>query len=248
MKNLMKYEFRKTAAIKLILLGAAALAEIVFLIGLYGNNDRMLSGSVLVLTMLALGGIMCIGLASVVILHRDMNTKQSYMLFMTPNSCYRILGAKYLENGLSILLSGAFFFALGALDITLVFAKMGQLESLWNGIREFLTRLDSRITLDMPTMMTFAAYILCSWISTVACAYLGVVISTALLNGRRFNGFISFLIILALFWLTGWIGIKVTDPIRDIRTVFLVQSAVALALSVLMYFLTARIMETKLSV
>ena len=41
MKNLMKYELRKTLAIKLMILGATALAEIVFLIGLWADRNRM---------------------------------------------------------------------------------------------------------------------------------------------------------------------------------------------------------------
>ena len=65
----------------------------------------MTGTGIVLLTMLAMGGIMVIGLASVVTLHRDVSTKQSYMLFMTPNSSYSILGAKMLENGLSILLA-----------------------------------------------------------------------------------------------------------------------------------------------
>ena len=111
MIKLMKYELRKTMTIKLMILGATALAEIVFLIGLFANKNRMAAIGVGLLAMLAFGGVMIIGVASVVILHRDMNTKQSYMLFMTPNSSYRILGAKVLENGISILVAGAFFFA-----------------------------------------------------------------------------------------------------------------------------------------
>ena len=248
MRTLMKYEFRKTWAFKVLLLGAAVVAEIVFLIGLYGGLDRVLGVSVLLLTMLAICGVMAIGLSSVVQLYRDMNTKQSYMLFMTPNSSYKILGAKVLENGISILLAGAFFFALGALDITLLFAHEGQLEELWNAIRQFLSQIDSRITLDFSTMLTFVLSILASWISTVTCAYLGVVISTALLNGKRGNGIISFLIIMALLWLSGFIELRATESIENVRTVFVAQSCIALVLSAVMYVLTAKIMETKLSV
>ena len=191
---------------------------------------------------------MVIGLESVITLHRDMNTKQSYMLFMTPNSCYRILGAKVLENGLSILMTGAFYFALGALDITLLFAHEGQLAELWKTVTEFLSRVDERITLDLSTMVTLTANMLGTWISTIMAAYLGDVISTALLNGKRFNGAVSFAAFIAIVWLIGWVQVKATAGIAAIKTVFLVDTAVALAFAVVMYFLTARIMERKLSV
>ena len=80
MIKLMKYEFRKTLFVKLIVLAAAALAEIAFLIGVLSDRERMTGTGIVLLTMLALGGIMVIGLASVVTLHRDVSTKQSIVL------------------------------------------------------------------------------------------------------------------------------------------------------------------------
>ncbi len=57
MIKLMKYEFRKTLFVKLIVLAAAALAEIAFLIGVLGDRERMTGTGIVLLTMLALGGI-----------------------------------------------------------------------------------------------------------------------------------------------------------------------------------------------
>lgn len=248
MIRLMKYEFRKTLVLKLIVMGVTAVAEIVFLAGLWGDlNDALIIGTVL-LTLLAFGGVMAIGLGSVVILHRDMNTRQSYMLFMTPNSCYKILGAKVLENGISILMAGAFYFALGALDITLLFAHEGRLADLWKMITDFLTQIDSRITLDTTVMLALTARLLTGWISMIVAAYLGDVISTALLNGKRYNGLVSFIAFVAINWLVNWIQIKATATLNPVTTVFLVASLIALVLSAGMYFVTARIMDRKLSV
>ena len=168
MKNLMKYELRKTLGIKLIILGATVLAELVFLIGLWADKDRMMWIGVALLVMLAFGGVMIIGVASVVILHRDMNTKQSYMLFMTPNSSYKILGAKLLENGISILLAGAFFCALAAMDITLLFAHEGKLAELWNWFRDILQSFDGRITMNTSTLLALTFNLLTTWICSIS--------------------------------------------------------------------------------
>ena len=248
MIKLMKYELRKTLFVKLIVLAATALAEIVFLIGVLGDRERMTGTGIVLLTMLAMGGIMVIGLASVVTLHRDVSTKQSYMLFMTPNSSYSILGAKMLENGLSILLTGACFFALGALDITLLFAHEKRLDALWNTIRQFLEQFNEQITLDLPTMLSLAANMICSWISTVTAMYLGVVIANALLKGKRFSGFVSFLVIIALLWLIGYVQVETLDASVSFRTAYWADTGIALGFSVIMYILAAQIMERKLSV
>ena len=251
MLKLMKYEFRKTWITKLILLGVTAVAEIAFLIGLYVERETTLGLSVMLLVFLALGGIAMIGLYSVMTLHRDMNTKQSYMLFMTPNSSYSILGAKVLECGLSILIGGAFYFALGTLDITLLFAKSGELNRLWSAIQDFLSHLtfaNHQLLIDMKGMAAFVFCLLAGWIVTVITAYFAVVISAALLNGKRFNGLLSFVVFLTLSWFIGWVAQTATASIPSINVLLLVDGAISLAFTAVMYVITAIVMERKLSV
>ena len=251
MFKLMKYEFRKTWITKLILLGVAAALEALFLFGLYADKEDTLMFSIVLLMILSIGGVLVIGLESVITLHRDMNTKQSYMLFMTPNSCYRILGAKVVECGFSILIAGAFFFALGTLDITLVFAKNGELNQLWDMIQELIHRFSvngMELTLDIGTMASAAFELLTAWIGTVTTAYLAVVISAALLNGKRFNGLLSFALFLLLSWFTSWVGSEVISGIKVIQTSLLVYGCIDLAFAAVMYVVTAQIMERKLSV
>ena len=111
MIKLMKYELRKTLSVKLILLAVTAVAELVYLIGLWQDSESMIATGIGLLLLLAFSGVMIVGIGTLLVLHRDINTKQSCMLFMTPHSSYAILGAKLLENAVSILLAGVFFFA-----------------------------------------------------------------------------------------------------------------------------------------
>lgn len=248
MRMLMKYELKKTLFTKLVLLGFTAAAQIMFLIGLYAaRNTKLLPISVGLLCILAFGGVMVIGLQSVLTLHRDMNTKQSYMLFMTPNSCFKILGAKMLENGLSILLAGAFYFALGALDITLLFAQEGQLQQLWDLFRDLINSFNESVRMDAPGLACFFFSMLTGWISTVTAAFLADVISSALLNGKKFNGIVTFGLFLAIVLLSGWVEGKII-PTSPVNRYFLLTGAASLAFSGLMYAATAEIMEKKLSV
>ncbi len=250
MFKLMKYEFRKTQATKLILLAIIAIAEIAFLIGLYGNYDMTAGLSIVALVFLSFLGVFVVGLESITILHRDMNTRQSYMLFMTPNSSYKILGAKVLECGLSILLAGAFVFALGALDITLAVAREQGLNSLWEMIRSFLSHITingRQLEINVPILAATLLNILTSWIMTIVSAYLAVVISAALLNGKKFNGLISFVLFLLLNWGTAKLLGLIPTTMSSVATL-LVYVVVELILSAIMYVVTAEIMERKLSV
>ena len=250
MGKLLKYELRKTWMIKLIALGLTAVAEIVFLLGLGMKNEKMLAISTVCLVMLTFGSIMVIGLYSLIVLHRDLNTKQSYMLFMTPNSSYKILGAKVLENGLSMLLAGAAFFALGMLDVTALFAQQGMLKNLWEMITKFLESLDKRLTLDWQTMGGFLAMMLSSWFGFVVLTYLADVISAALLSGKKMSGVVTFLLIIALEILTNWGIQSAMDGMKDASTaaLFLSGAGIHLAFAIVMYVLTAWIMDKKLSV
>ena len=133
MGKLLKYELKKTWALKLIILGITAVAELTYLMILFmdGENSRGFGVTCMLLFFIALGGTILIGVQSVLTLHRDMNTKQGYMLYMTPRNSFQILGAKLLENGLSLALAGGFFFLLGLLDVSLLFSRLGSLEDLW---------------------------------------------------------------------------------------------------------------------
>lgn len=250
MGKLLKYELRKTWVLKLIVLGMTAVAEIVFLAGLWAKQEQTLGIGILLLSLLGLGSIMAIGLYSLVVLHRDMNTKQSYMLFMTPNSTYRILGAKVLENGLSTLLAGAVFFALGMLDITLLFAREGRLKELWDTIMQVLHTLDERLVLNVPSLGSFFLLGLCGWFAFVTLTYLADVISSALLNGKKGNGVVTFLLIIALNVLMNWAVQSLMDAMSPAPTVsiFLAGAGIQLVFAVAMYVLTAWIMDRYLSV
>ena len=251
MLKLMKYEFRKTRLTKLIILVITAVAEVLFLGGLYTDRYTLVGFSIFALMMLAFLGVFVIGLESIVALHRDMNTKQSYMLFMTPHSCYSILGAKTLECCLSILLTGVCFFALGALDVSLLFAREGKLVDLWDFIHELLANITINghsLEIDPGTLAALVFVLLAAWILTIITAFLAVTISAALLNGRRFSGVISFVLFLALSLGCSLLTNLVTRPIPGNITVMMVHGLIDLVFAAIMYFVTAKIMEDKLSV
>ena len=253
MNMLLKYEMKKTLAMKLIILGITAVVELFFLGGVLfwspaGSADEVIGISVLLLVFLAFGGVMLIGIQSVLVLHRDMNTKQGYMLYMTPRNSYQILGAKTLENGLSLVLAGAFFFLLGLLDITLLLSRVGQLETLWNYAKDFLRVLNSEITLSWQGVLCLVVAFLSSWLATVSVAYLADIVSAALLNGKRFNGLVSFIFFILLSILLSWLQNVLGGGVTGINNVLLVRAGIALVFSALMYVASATIMERYLSV
>ncbi|MCR4621662.1 MAG: hypothetical protein K5663_06225 [Clostridiales bacterium] len=268
MKNLFKYEFRKTLFTKFVILGITLLAQLVYLFGIWQDKDGTVATGCVLLFLAAVGGIMFIGLQSVLTLHRDMNTKQSYMLFMTPNSCYKILGAKALENLLSMLIGGAFFFGLGVLDISVLLRHYNQIDSIMDAMRDILKMFGIGFNLDAGYMASVCFGLLSSWFAAITAAFLADVISSSLLNGKKFNLLISFIIFVALSYLmskvsgavAGDVTYKTTQMVQvmgvsgeaevsDVAPWYFVKSGlVSLAFAGLFYVATAELMQRKLSV
>ena len=249
MSALLRYEIRKTWSTKLILLGICAVLELGFLISLLLSNESSITICALLLFMLSFGGVLFIGFQSVTNLHRDMNTRQGYMLFMTPNNAYRILGAKVLENGLSILIAGAFFALLGFIDINLLFVHYGQLNQLWDTISAFLSRLFPQLALNMDLALSLFFSFLCNWLATVTSAFLADVVASALLRGKKFGGLLAFLLFVLLEAILFWLETRLHSPIDLPRSASLLAvSGVDILFSILLYWLTALIMDRYLSV
>ena len=246
MLRLLKYELRKTQFSKLVLLGITLVAQAVFLTGLWGKKEDTLAIGAFLLFAIAIVGIALMGILSVVTLHRDMNTKQGYMLFMTPNSCYRILGAKVIECALSLLLAGAFFFGLGYLDFSLILGE-GTNKQIWDMFNQMVRTINQHIVLDAPHISALIFEIIATWLCTITTAYLADVISSSLLNGKKGGLLITFLIFLLLNYGISKL-LQLVPSTIGVIPVLLWQGVIALVLAGIMYVITARLMEKYLSV
>ena len=241
----MKYELRKTWFSKLVLLVMTAVAEAVFLIGLLRKSDNNMGAGIVMLVLIASFGILYIGIDSLLVLHRDLNTKQGYMLFMTPNSSYKILGAKVLENGISIFLSGAFYIGLAALDIRLVLNLRDGAKNVVQIVQELMQSLQIPVDLSFKAVCIYILSILASWLAAVVIAAFAIIISSALLTGTRWNLLVSFLIFLGLNFLCSRVAGLV--PMMQIELYYLVTSLIHLGFALAAYIGACIIMDEKLS-
>lgn len=246
MLKLMKYEFRKTAFSKLILLSITFLFEIVYLLGIFLKKDSFISTGITFLTLCAIMGILYIGLESVTILHRDLNTKQSYMLFLTPKSSYQILGAKILENGISILLTGVFFTALAAIDIAVAYFWVDELKEIWDLVQNVLY-VNLKLTVEPDVIVFFFFTALSGWITYIVNADLAVILSASVLAGKKASGLVSFVIFILLSTLVG-MGLDRLPSLNSPELTSALYIGASLVISALLYLAGGWIMEKKLSV
>ena len=240
MLRLLKYEFRKTLFPKMVLLALLVIFEGIFLYGYWTGNDSTTTLGLSLFLFTFLCGLLAIGIISLVTLHKDMNTRQGYMLFMTPNSTYRILGAKVAESGLSMLGIGAVGLGISLLNFSLIKQEL-------EFITSFLKNFGIGLTPTFPHLAALLVYIICSILCSVTTAYLADVICSSLLNGQKGSMVITFVLFALLnFGIQKIMGLVPAS--LDIVVMFLLQGAIALALAVVMYIITARLMDRYLSV
>ena len=239
MLKLMKYELRKTAFSKLVLLVITAVAEIAFLIGVFWKKDNILAMGIIFLVMCTIFGVIYIGIESVNVLHRDLNTKQSYMLFLTPKSSYQILGAKILENGISIIMAGAFFAALAALYI-------GGLKEMINLVSSFM-EVNWSVTFTPAEAAFYFFGLLASWIVFIVNADLSVILSASVLAGKKGSGIAGFLIFLVISSIIGKL-LDLIPVLKSMELTFVLYIAASFAIAAVLYVISGWIMEKKLSV
>ena len=79
MGKLIKYEIRKQRASRMVIFVALAAALIMFWGGLLFENDMMMAISIMAMTFGAFLVLFYTGIESILVLNRDLRTKQSYM-------------------------------------------------------------------------------------------------------------------------------------------------------------------------
>ncbi|MCD7736079.1 MAG: hypothetical protein LUI07_03795 [Lachnospiraceae bacterium] len=247
MLKLMKYEFRKTMFSKMILLAITAVFEALFLAGIFLDWENGIVFGVMGLVLCTFIGIFYIGLESLLVFHRDLNTKQSYMLFLTPRNSYQILGAKVLENGISLFLAGCFFIVLAAADYTVAVVRLGGFKELLDMVEAFLTMIQIEVDITVVDSVVAVLEVLALWLMTIVTGALAIVLSATVLAGKRFSGLVSFLIFMLITWGCNTL-INHIPELSTMTFTYLVQALAALLLTVVMYVVSGWVMERKLSV
>ena len=246
MGKLLKYELRKSLFSKGIIVALTLVLELAFLIGCAIRSEETFTITASLLFVLGVTSITLMGILSVIMLHQDMNTKQGYMLLMTPNSCFKILGAKVLECGISLMLAGAFFFILGLIDVNLLLSMYNR--SIIDLFLSLMQSINEDLTFTVQNAAALLFSLISGWLRIITCAYLADVISSSLLKGKKANLVVSFILFVLINILLNRIVSLIPGSNFTQINLFLVQGVFSLFFSIVMYIITAVLMENHLSV
>lgn len=210
MLTIMKYEIIRQRLSKYLMLGLLGALEVFFLIFLWLDKSEALGYTIIGLTFLAIFSFMYVSLESIINYNQDLSRKSGYMLFMTPNSVYEILGAKIL-NSICTIVATAFLFGITAFaDIMLIAVRYDDLKAFWDQIQSFLKEF---VQLDISAGAIISAIVLAVifWISTIAIAFLAITLTYTFLHGAPAKVLISFVLFIILNLAHSWVSNLLLD-------------------------------------
>ncbi len=250
MLKLMKYEFRKQLFSKLVILALVGVFQLVFFYGIIADKEDVIGVVMMLQGVFTFGALFYLAFESILTYSNDLKQKCSYMLFLTPNTSYGIVGAKVLSAGLQIVLAGLAFFAVFAIDGGILIAKYDAIAQFKEIILQMLDQF-LQLRIAFSDIVSVVATIITSWISTITIAFFSITLSTTFLANSKLKGVVSFIIFLALNVLYNKITVLILGDAENyakISTYFIWNNAIALGFIILTYIGTAWMLDKKVSV
>ena len=205
MLNLMKYEWirsKKFIAGYLVLL---LFLECVMIFSLYKGDGYTLLFSLIMFFLLP-GSFLIILIDGARMISADLNQTSGYMLFLTPNSGYRIIFSKLAVSAINFFISQLIvlfiYYTNYKLSVDLFLNEVsGIFLILINAFKELITYY---IPSPLIVFLAFLSFML-SWFSTIVLVYLSIILTKTLFSRIRFKGLISFLFFILLSSLQSYI-------------------------------------------
>ncbi len=211
MLKLIKFEFtRKYKLLTMTLISAIALNILAISRGV-GGSSMFLVLFPIVLSVLYLVDI-------IKMYSEDLNKKTGYMLFMTPNSGYKIIWSKLLTAVLEgfALLSMYFLFIL-INGIYIVISMGGEIEYS-QIIRVVDNLLSGSLGFSLGHVIIFLLAVLTFLIAFITTVYIAMTIRKSIFSEIKFGGLFSFIIFLCINWAISFVSgkfFKIITPYYD---------------------------------
>ena len=203
MLKLMKYEFRKNRGLLLVFAIGLVGLELFYLYGLFLAGENAEEKTALGASLLFFYTIVCfftVFLLTVLNYSRELGTKSSYLIFMTPNSSYAIILSKLVYSLILGLCTAALLLILGVIDFNLLHTKFPDLETFRELLAVFLENANVPVHEIWLNVIAGIISFLAAFFASVSVCYLAITLgATFLYNfGPKLKGFLCFLLVLAM--------------------------------------------------
>ncbi len=250
MLKLFKYEWKKQMGSKLII-GLILLALCAFyVLGTLLKRDGWPEIAMVLLVLVGMFAAIYVGIESLLVLDKDVRTKESYMLFMVPKSAYQILAAKILAAIFQILLTMVMFGVAFMVCFTAYIAANESLADMLNYLREIIEQMfEVEIEWDKVLLVLISMFV--SWISMIASGFAAIISVRTVLSRTKLAGVLAVIVYLLINWGTNWLTGKVNGLSTGADTEMLYYClglGVTAVITVILLVFSGWMAEKKLSV
>lgn len=207
MLKIIKYEIRKNINGFLVMLFAIALAQAYFMYTYFFKEDTTLI--ILSSMLLYFVAIICFFIVfgfGVYTYEKDMDSKSSFMFFMTPNSSIKILGGKMLYTLINGVVIAAILVILAIIDVRLVGIKLDEEINLFKEVLDTLNLIGINWIEAVFAIISYAVGFLVVFFMVISLSYFSTTILLTFLSNAKAKKFISVLLFLILFYVITKIG------------------------------------------
>lgn len=198
MKNLIKYEFLRRKTILLLAIASIVFIELAMIFTLF-KGGYWLNISVALAILFPITMYLIVIVDGIVNYSQDLNQKSGYMLFMTPNSGYKIIGSKFIVLGIEAIISA--LLVIGFFYINYKFAYHFYYEQLDSIAKEIINGFNSAFDnfIPRPSHLIMIAFIsMLQIFSFMTVVFAAITLRKTLLSNAPLKGFFSFLFFIIL--------------------------------------------------
>ncbi|WP_066496749.1 hypothetical protein [Abyssisolibacter fermentans] len=213
MSKLLKYEFikkYKTLLVSMIILGILELICVVFI---NKSLDKAGLGSLLFF-LVGFAGLIFLLVDNINTYKGDLFKKSGYMLFLTPNNGYKILGSKVLTALIENIVGLIIYFLLGVLNLKLLlnlYTDSGIID-----LGDFSFNLSIGFN-DILNVFFICLLIILVWFNFMLSIYLAMTIYKSVLSNVKHGGLISFVLFLIINYIVSIVYDLFLNVIFDIN-------------------------------
>ncbi len=201
MLKLTKYEFIKSKTTLIIIGLLFSIFEGYFIYGILTKNDEHTAISILMLTFFSLVCYFIVFVMAINNYSKELSSKSSYLIFMTPNSSLNIILSKILSTLIIGTVIVAVIGILAFIDISVMFDKYSSLNNWKDFFKNILDSMGVNTVMLIPTILGYIANFLISFFCVVTEIYFAITLSSTLLQNNKFKGFLSFTLVVLFTYL-----------------------------------------------
>lgn len=232
MGKLIKYELRKQRTSRLVILAALAAGLLTFWGGLLFDNNNVMGVTIILMFSAAILVLFYTGIEGVLVLNRDLRTRQSYMLWMVPKSAWEIMGAKFISSIFQMLIVFALFAAAGGACLASAVWKEEGFKAIVEAA-QMMSRAFVEGGIKWGDLVLAALFLFLAWSLIILVGFLAVILARTVLAGSRFAGLFAVI----LFFIINYIVERGYDLMYKIPGISDGGSLIGLHIGDVLYYL-----------